>query len=139
MSSSHRFLIGSPLLIISVFCFAFVLMQAHASTRVGTAFSGHSTTLSGDARSGLPPISSSSKPALSKLTSGSTVINPILVAATAPVSVTPVNASPQLSSSGATALQPAEPNHQTVNVGRELEKLKASPESSLNNLNFITK
>jgi cytoskeletal protein RodZ len=66
---SHRFLIGPPLFVISLFCFGFVLMQPHHSTQDQTA-SSHPASKNTSTK--LPPIQSASPASLTKLSQDST-------------------------------------------------------------------
>jgi hypothetical protein len=115
MTSSHRFLIGPPLLIVSVFCFAFVLMQPHASGTAQPTASSHTTPQSNNAQVDLPPIPTDSQPSLTKLTPGPTVTETTAAA-------TPTTTAPKLSSAPTANSQSTSPNNQmTVNGNVKLK------------------
>ncbi len=80
--NSHRFLIGSPLLAILMFCFAFVILRPQTSSHVQPIVSNRPPASSGTTQSPLQTIPYNTRPTLTKLTTatatsdGNTTIMP---------------------------------------------------------------
>lgn len=116
--NSHRFLIGPPLVVVSLFCFAFVLMQPHNQTQAGTAAASHPVIPT--ASSTQPALLQSSQANLPKLSQAQPVISspvpvttdPTTTPASNPTSTLSTTASQSSSTGAAASLQSAKPNHQ---------------------------
>jgi hypothetical protein len=124
VSHSHRFLIGPPLLIISVFCFIFVLMQPHVPTQVLPSASSHPVPTSGKADSSVSPISLDGHPTLTKLTPAPLITDQTDSATATSITNSPsaTTSSPQLSNTSTTGLQAGSPNNQKTNSsGKQLQ------------------
>jgi hypothetical protein len=136
-ASSHRFLIGPPLVVVSLFCFGFVLMQPHdiiqikaASSNNSTLSSGTShnpTTLPNAAQASLPkleqePVAGNPSPTLSTSTDSVSTSSP---------STSKTANTPQLSSKlSATGLQGGGSNSQPATEG-------SSPKTLTTNVTFL--
>ena len=115
--SSHRLLIGLPLVVISVFCFGLVLMHPNNDNTVHATANAHSSP-STNASTKLSPISDNPIPA--KLTPATTTTPAPTtnnLSTTSPTSSTPVTTSPQLSSTGTASLQAASSNTSKTSTG----------------------
>jgi hypothetical protein len=118
-ANSHRFLIGPPLFVVSLFCFAFVLMQPHNQSQAKTAAASH--PLIPSTNSSQPALSQSSQADLPKLSQEQPMTVTPAPTATG-LTTTPMSTiSPTLSTTGSqssntggtASLQPAKPNSQT--------------------------
>jgi phage-related tail fiber protein len=115
MATSHRFLIGPPLFVISLFCFGFVLMHPHNPIPAGAATSSHSSLQVSNKTEAT--VTQASQANLQKLSPAP--LNSSTVSVTAGTSVSSTgSAASQASNTGATAtLQSASPNNQTTAGG----------------------
>lgn len=114
--NSHSFLIGPPLLVILMFCFAFVILRPQTPSHVQPVASTHPTVSSGTTQSPLPDIPYNSQPTLMQLTTdGTTATSPPTAGVTGL----------QLSNTSAGNLQAARPNNQKTGSGDK--KLEIQP------------
>lgn len=113
MTNSHRFLIGPPLVVISVFCFAFVLIQPHASTQFRPTASSHPKLPAGTSRTPVPILTYNNQPALTQLTPAALPSADKVTALTIPLA----NVGRQLSNTGTTKLRVISSSNQKT--GRE--------------------
>lgn len=86
--NSHRFLIGSPLLVILVFCFVFVMLGPPTSSHGHPIASKGVTASSDTAKSPLPDLPYGGQPAFTKLMTDIPAGEPDQSAATTPMTAT---------------------------------------------------
>lgn len=119
-ASSHRFLIGPPLFVVSLFCFAFVLMQPHNPAQAKTAAASQAAAGS---FSNKPSLSQPSQTTLPKLSQEPVMPSPtpVTASATASASSSALSTTSQAAGSAATtSLQSAKPNNNQT-AGNQLK------------------
>lgn len=139
MANSHRFLIGPPLFVISLFCFGLVLMQPHPSTQAKTTASNHSSlpvsktqaSLSDTSQASLQKLSQ--EPVITAQSSTATAVsNP---AVTSTLSTTATSQASNAGAGAVTSLQAASPNNQTAS--NKTQVLKTTVTNIVNALKII--
>ncbi|HZL07978.1 MAG TPA: hypothetical protein VFC50_02185 [Candidatus Dormibacteraeota bacterium] len=132
-ANSHRFLIGPPLFLVSLFCFAFVLMHPHDNAQAGTAASQPAATSIAKAKPSLPvanlPKVSQAQPVI--ITPNPVTTDPMATSTANTTSNLSTTASQSSSSTGSTANpQSAKENNQTT----DNNQFKITVNSLLNSL-----
>ena len=139
MTSSHRFLIGPPLLIVAAFCFVFVLVKPQTSTRTEHAASNQSIPRYSSSRTKLPTLHTDNQTSLTKLMPepAATISNSVSNTTPAAPLVT-LTANAQSSSAAASSLQSAGQNNLSTANDKSPSQTKTSIKPIINTLDKLT-